>query len=150
KLRNVESFIASGNVIFESTASASSLESKIEKQLESALGFPVTTMVRSTTDVAGVAAYNAFPKLKPPAGKGGMYVGFLKTDPTAEGIGKVMALGDKLNEFHFFGREVYWYAKDRMQVLKISGATFERALKTAATFRNVTTVRKLAEKYASA
>ena len=147
KLRKVESFIASGNVIFESAASAASLESKIEKHLEAELGFTVTTMVRSTANVCDVAGYDAFPKLAPPAGKGGMYVGFLKSEPAPEGIAKVMALGGKLNEFHFLGREVYWYARDRMQVLKLTGATFERALRVPATFRNVTTVRKLAEKY---
>src|ERR1051325_11038365 len=147
KLRNIETFIASGNVIFESTASAESLEARIEAHLEKALGFTVTTMVRSTREVATVAAYSPFASHKPLPPLGGSYVGFLKSKPDAEGSAQVMAFADGVNDFHFHGREVYWNSRDRRSVLKLSGATFERALRVRATFRNVTTVRKLAKKY---
>ena len=43
---NVETFIASGNVIFDAKAkTVSSLEAKIEKHLEKVLGYEVSTMV---------------------------------------------------------------------------------------------------------
>jgi uncharacterized protein (DUF1697 family) len=45
---NVETFIASGNVIFDSKATnVKSLERKIEKHLEASLGYAVTTFIRS-------------------------------------------------------------------------------------------------------
>ena len=147
KLRNVQSFIASGNVIFESTASEASLESRIEKELAKSLGFEVPTMVRSCAEVATIAKYAPFPKLSAPAGRGGLYVGFLKSKPDAAAVGRVMAMANDLNEFHVRGRELYWYARDRMAVLKITNTAFERALEMPTTFRNVTTVRKLAEKF---
>lgn len=147
KLRNVESFIASGNVIFESAAGASSLEAKIEKHLEKSLGFAVPTMVRSCVEIAAAANYTPFPKLKPAAGKSGLYVGFLKTEPAAAGIAKVLKFADAVSDFHFHGRELYWYARDRMAVLKVTNTSLERALGVATTFRNVTTVRRLAEKF---
>ncbi len=75
-----------------------------------------------------------------------MYVGFLKTEPTAASVAKLLSLADELNSFHVKGREAYWYARDRMMVLKISNSTLEKALGVPATFRNVTTVRKLAAK----
>jgi uncharacterized protein (DUF1697 family) len=146
KLRNVETFIASGNALFDSTASAASLEGKIEKHLAKTFGFEVPTMLRSAEEMRAAATYDAFPKLAPPAGKGGLYVGFLKSAPAAEHVKTMQALCDELNEFRVRGREVYWLTRDRTEVLKISGATFEKALRTPATFRNVTTVRKLAAK----
>lgn len=147
KFKNVQSFIASGNLIFDSTAGESSLETKIEKHLAKSLGFDVPTMVRSCAAIAAIADYSPFPKLELPSGEGGLYVGFLKSEPAAAGIAKVMALGGKTNDFHVHGRELYWLARDRISVQKITNTTFEKALGIPTTFRNVTTVRRLAEKF---
>ena len=147
KLRNVETFIASGNALFDSAASPATLESKIEKQLETVFGFDVPTMIRSASEMAAVADSNAFPKYPPPPAKtGALYIGFLKGDPSAEGIARVLAFNDSKTEFHVRGREVYWYIRDKPTMLKISGRPFDKALGVPATFRNVTVVRKLAEK----
>jgi uncharacterized protein (DUF1697 family) len=145
-LRNVETFIASGNVLFDSTARAASLEQKIEKQLGKTFGYDVTTMVRSAAEMRDAAAFDAFPKVAPPTSRGALYVGFLKSEPASEDVPRMDALADKLNVFRLNGREVYWLARDRTEVLKISGASFERALRVPATFRNMTTVQKLAAK----
>jgi uncharacterized protein (DUF1697 family) len=147
KLRNVETFIASGNALFDSTASAAALEARIEKQLEKVFGFDVPTMIRSAVEMSAVANYKPFPKYPPPPAKtGALYVGFLKDDPTPAGVAKVLEFNDAKTEFHVHGREVYWYIRDKPTMLKISGRPFDRALGVPATFRNVTVVRKLAEK----
>jgi len=53
---NVETFIASGNVIFDSKAKdTSALERKIEKHLLVILGYEVRTFVRSVAEVAAGA-----------------------------------------------------------------------------------------------
>ena len=81
KLRNVETFIASGNVIFESTASEAALESRIEKHLMKSLGFAVPALVRSAPDFAAVAARVPFTSHPPLERVGALYVGFLKSQP---------------------------------------------------------------------
>jgi hypothetical protein len=58
----VETFIASGNVIFESRAGAAALEKRIQQQLERALGYAVVTFVRSPAEVARVARLEPFSK----------------------------------------------------------------------------------------
>jgi len=147
KLRNVETYIASGNVIFESTAAANALESRIEKHLSKSLGFDVPTLVRSTEDFAAVAGHDPFAE-RPPIGKlGALYVGFLKTAAASDGMKKIEALANVSNTFRLHGRELYWRAEDRRAVLEIPIATFERAFGCEATFRNVTTVRKIADRY---
>jgi hypothetical protein len=75
KLADVETFIASGNVIFTSALDAPRLERLIEGALEKALGYPVVTFLRTTGQVAAVAAPDPLRAPLPPGGR--TYVGFL-------------------------------------------------------------------------
>src|SRR3977135_1307431 len=73
---NVETFIASGNVIFDSKSkTAKALETKIERALEDNLGYKVTTFIRSVAELAAVARYKPFTD----SGEEGnvLYIGFL-------------------------------------------------------------------------
>jgi uncharacterized protein (DUF1697 family) len=147
KLRNVETFIASGNVIFETTAGAAALETKIERHLEKSLGFAVPTLIRSSADFAAAATRAPFPSHPPLTEQGALYVGFLKSPPSTDGLAKIVALGGGGSTFALFGRELYWRAEDRRAVLEIPITKFERALGCEATIRNITTVQKVAERY---
>src|SRR5687768_10821566 len=66
KLAEVETFIASGNVIFGSLMDAAKLETVIETGLEKALGYPVVTFLRTTEEVAAVAERDPFGTPVPP------------------------------------------------------------------------------------
>ena len=46
-LANVETFIQTGNVVFESAKKPEDLETAIEARLQKVLGYPVATFVRS-------------------------------------------------------------------------------------------------------
>jgi uncharacterized protein (DUF1697 family) len=60
-LENVETFIASGNVLFDTTArDIGALERKIEKHLEVKLGIEVGTYLRALDDLSGVASNHPF------------------------------------------------------------------------------------------
>src|SRR5882757_7927667 len=61
KFSNIESFIASGNIIFDTKSTPDQkLEQKIEKHLEYALGYPVGTFVRSIEEVHAISIYQPF------------------------------------------------------------------------------------------
>src|ERR1700761_1452901 len=61
-LKDVETFIASGNVIFSARqADTAALAKKIETHLRKALGYEVATFVRTCDEVAAIARYQAFP-----------------------------------------------------------------------------------------
>ena len=65
----VETFIASGNVIFESPArNAKSLETKIAGQLHKALGYEIAVFVRSADELTGIAKHKLFGKRPEGAG----------------------------------------------------------------------------------
>ena len=147
-LRNVETFIASGNVIFDATGKAVSIERRIEECLERELGFAVPTYLRTTAEVAAVAAHEPFRGLGVLSPGAMLQVGFLKAPLGADAHAALMAFRDDIHDFHVLGREVYWRTRERPAILRITGPKLDRALGGPATFRNITTVRKLAEKYA--
>src|SRR5262249_5968026 len=61
-LSHVETFITSGNVIFEAAAGDSAvLESRIEGHLERSLGYEVDTFIRTPAELASVATFRPFP-----------------------------------------------------------------------------------------
>lgn len=141
---NVASFIASGNVIFDAKAKADALEKKIETQLKEALGYEVATFLRTPKELAALAALRPYDDEETAHG---LYVGFLKDAPSAEATEKLLSLRGETVDFAVRGREVWWLSRISMADSRISNGTLEKALRMAATFRNVTTVRKLAAKY---
>ena len=73
----VETFIASGNVIFETNnKTPAKLEQEIESALLKTLGYEVHTFLRTDSEVADIAQYKPFrdSELK---SVGALYVGFL-------------------------------------------------------------------------
>ena len=77
RFRNVETFIASGNVLFDSSSQdTEAMERKIEKHLEKALGYEVVTFVRRMTDLAAVVSGHPFVDVE--SNGHTLSVGFLK------------------------------------------------------------------------
>ena len=143
---NVATFIASGNVIFDSPSrNAKALEKKIETSLQLTLGYAVATFIRSTSELADIASYEPFPKAELGAA-GSLYVGFMTASPNDAAQQKLLALGLKMNDFHLHGREVYWLLRTKFSDSEFSGARLEKILGMPVTLRNSTTVKKLAAK----
>jgi len=143
---NVETFIASGNVIFDSPArSSKSLENKIEAALEKALGYEVITFVRNARELAACAACEPFDESK--ATGHTSYVGFLKNTPGEAAKKKLMSLANKDHDFHLSGRELYWLSRVSFSDSTISGTVLAKSLGQPTTLRNTTTIKRLAAKY---
>jgi uncharacterized protein (DUF1697 family) len=148
KFSNVETFIASGNVIFDSTSkSAKALERKIEDYLQQALGYGVVTFIRSTAELADVAHYKPFREAELNGEGNVLYIAFMADGPSAVSKQKLLSLTTAVDEFHIYGREVYWLRRRKVGESKFSGALLEKTLGMAATIRNSTTVKKIAVKY---
>jgi uncharacterized protein (DUF1697 family) len=146
-LGRVQTFIASGNVIFDSPSEeAGALEERIERHLEQALGYEVGTFVRTPAELSAVVA--AAPE---PAGQA-LTVLFLKASPEAgpeaEMLRKIEGLRSAADDFQARGREVFWRCGTRTSDSP-AGVLLGRIVGKRGTMRNVTTVRKLAVKYAA-
>jgi uncharacterized protein (DUF1697 family) len=143
KFSNVATFIASGNVIFESQSTdASALEAKIEKHLEKALGYDVGAFVRSCQEVADIAACEPFATHTDRR----TFVVFLKSAPDKVMLQKVMALATKDDAFHARQRELFWQSRGSFSESPAAGP-FGKIVGPNGTTRSVTTIRKLAAKY---
>jgi uncharacterized protein (DUF1697 family) len=147
KFANVETFIASGNVIFDTKAAPDQkLEQKIEKHLEKALGYQVGTFVRSIEEIHAVSVYQPF---SADAVKAAHVVnaGFLRGSLSANVIEQVLGFRTDVDDFHVHGREAYWLCRVPHTETKVSAKKFERALGGPVTWRNINTVVRLAAKY---
>jgi uncharacterized protein (DUF1697 family) len=148
-LAGVETFIASGNVVFESTAKDTrKLERSIERRLASGLGYEVATFLRTMPELRAIAEYTPFAAPETAAAHG-LYVAFLPAPPPPAAVKALVAWRSEVDDFDVRGREAYWLARLPISKTPFSGAKLEKALGMRSTLRNVTTVRKMADKYAS-
>jgi uncharacterized protein (DUF1697 family) len=144
---NVETFIASGNVIIDGRASrARAAERAIEAALRTALGYEVATFVRTDLEVAAVAAAEPFPSAEVERALA-YNVAFLKAPLEAAERTRLMTLQSDIDRFETVGREVFWLCRVRQSESTFSTDRFERVVGVPATLRGLSTVRKLAAKY---
>lgn len=146
-LVNVETFIASGNVIFDSRSAAAGLERKIENHLKQNLGYEVATFLRTTAELTAIAYYKPFRDAELNASSNRLYVGFLSDSPGKPAIDRVLSHSGAVDDFHVNGRELYWLCRKSFSESEVSGALLEKTLGMPTTFRNVNTVRRLVAKY---
>jgi uncharacterized protein (DUF1697 family) len=145
----VETFIASGNVIFEARSqSPSSLEKRIEDHLASTVGYPIATFVRTPAELAVISACQPFAADRMQSARA-FNIGFYKQPLSPAAIAAVMALTTPLDDFHIDGRELYWLCRNRQSDSSFSNNRFERAINGVSTLRGASTVAKLAAKYSS-
>jgi uncharacterized protein (DUF1697 family) len=144
--REVETVIASGNVLFSAaSADAAALERRIERHLARELGYEVATFLRSPAELAAIVAHQPFPHAASVAGGHVLSVAFLKAPLRAPAQSALLDLRTPTDEFHVHRREAYWLCHGRTSDSKVGGARLEKAAGGPATVRNITTVRKLAE-----
>jgi uncharacterized protein (DUF1697 family) len=150
-LRKVSTFIASGNVIFETkksdAKSLAALEKKIEAHLHKAFGFEIHTFVRTEDELAAIVAHEAFEK-KALAASTTHVIGFMAAPPDAAASETLDAFNSEIDRFASHGRELHWISRQKQSESIFSNAAFEKALKVRATFRSITTLKKLVNKLA--
>ena len=131
---NVRTYIASGNVVFESKLSEKSVKAKLERALETYAGRPVGVLVRTGAELAVVLAKNPFSSAAPNR----TVAIFLDAPPPADLLDSVS--GQQTEEIALGTREIYVHYKDGIarSKLKIPAAG-------TGTARNMNTVAKLAE-----
>lgn len=132
-LRGVRTYIASGNVVFESTRSEKAIQKALQERLHAHAGKPIGVVVRTALEMAEVFARNPFPR-KPANSTVAI---FLDAPPAAGALDDISGRADE--ELKLGAREIYVYYGPNMgrSKLKIPAA------KTG-TARNMNTVAKLA------
>jgi uncharacterized protein (DUF1697 family) len=144
-LENVQTYIQSGNIVFQHTeAPESDLEKMIEEKIQSHYNFQVPTMVRTPEAFQYVIDHNPFLKgLNKDIKR--QYITFLAEKPAAE---RIEALKDghyEPEEYVIDRRIIFFFSPHGYGRAKMNNNFFEKKLKVKATTRNWKTVNKLLE-----
>jgi len=129
----VRTYIASGNVVFESKAGATAVKSALEKRLLAYAGKPIGVVLRNADEMQAVLRANPFPAAAP----NHTYAFFLDEPPPKDAIETARGLKDE--QLRLGAREIYVHYADGMgkSKLKIPAAR-------SGTARNMNTVAALA------
>jgi uncharacterized protein (DUF1697 family) len=144
----VETFIASGNVIFDSSAKDEhKLERVVERALETDLGYPVETFVRSMGELTEISGHNPFDRPGPDGDDRSVYVAFLGRRPTSEAVQRLAALASEDDTFAVVGREAWWLRRGGIGESRFSGGLLEKTLGMPATLRGLPTIMKIVARH---
>jgi uncharacterized protein (DUF1697 family) len=97
----IETYIASGNVIFESKATASSVQSELESRLHDHAQRSIQVFVRTALELQQVFRANPFPKAEPRT----TFVFFLRDKPPTDATANALHRVDE--ELRAGNREIY-------------------------------------------
>jgi uncharacterized protein (DUF1697 family) len=136
----------SGNVVFDATGSRSDLEKRLETAIEASVGFEVTTFVRSAAELRRVVTAKPFT-----VGSDDTYfVTFLKASPNDAPRRALEALTNDFDTLRVLGRDVHWRMHGKSTDTKLKTKDWENVVgRLQSTSRNMTMLRKLAEKIVS-
>ena len=144
-LKNVQTYIQSGNVVFESGLDEKSLELLIAKLIKDKYDFDVPTLVRGAEEWLEVVNNNPFLAKNPETPIEQLYVTFLSEKPLKEHLEKFRMLSFDNDKWILEGRTLFIYYADRFSNSKLTNVPIESKLKVTASARNWKTVVKLKE-----
>jgi uncharacterized protein (DUF1697 family) len=130
----VETYIASGNVVFESTHKGARVHSELERRLLDDTGRKIDVFIRTAAEMQAVLRANPFPK----ADTARTYAFFLSGKPPPDALANIRRQTDE--ELRAGTREIYVHYPSGMGQSKlVIPAAF------SGTARNMKTVAKLVE-----
>jgi len=141
-LKDVRTYIQSGNVVFSSAKSATRLAAEIEHCIEKKFGFHSRTFVLSVGELQRAVAGNPFPQAdKEPKT---LHLFFLAKPAKTAQLDAMNEIKAKTEQFVLKNKVFYFYAPQGFGVSKLA-AKAERLLGVDTTARNWRTVGKLLE-----
>jgi uncharacterized protein (DUF1697 family) len=147
-LSGVQTYVQSGNVVFESPESDGGvLEAVIEELISVEFGMDVAVVVRDRAELEEVRGANPFQDEVEDGAK--VHVTFLRRAPAAAEVKALDPAAGGSDRFHVAGRTIYLHCPDGYGRTKLTNAFFERRLAVEATTRNWRTVTALADMVAS-
>lgn len=141
-LEDVSAFLASGNVMFETARrGVARLRQAIERGLESDLGYEVPTFLRTSREVAAIAAHEPFDAATTSATQGKLQVMFLASVPSAAQRRRALALRPEADALAFGAQELFWLPRAGVGSSELPVKTLESVLGPLTTRTHRTLVR---------
>jgi|SRR5258708_35695586 uncharacterized protein (DUF1697 family) len=144
-LKQVRTFIQSGNLLFEAgKASPAALSKKIEAQILSDFGFSVDVVSRTRDEMGKIIRSNPLLKEKN-IDPSKLHIVFLSEVPVAAALTKLESLTLPPDRGRCLGKEIYFYFPNGVSGSTLWKHPLDRVLSVSTTMRNWNTVNKLYE-----
>lgn len=143
-LRNVRTYLQSGNVLFDAGETATQWAKALEETLAGVTRLPVSVIVRSSAEIERVLAMNPF-VVREVIDAAKLHVTFLQRPPEKNAAEKLKGIRAGADELRWNGAEIYLHCPGGYGETKLSNGAIEKLLGMRATTRNWRTVAKLGE-----
>jgi len=144
--RNVETYIQSGNAVFDAPADAAKVAKSVAAALEKHTGAPVGVLIRTHEELTRMIKSNPF-ATEAAADGARVHAVFLSASPAAgaaAGLERIVTqYPDRRDRFHLSGDTLYLHLPDGAADTKFTPDRVHRALGCSGTARNWNTVLKL-------
>lgn len=142
-LRDIKTYIQSGNVVFRSSSEVSgTLGAQIATRIENRHGFGPHVLILSADQLKSAIDSNPFPEAE--AEPKTLHLFFLASAPSAPDVEALAAASSPSERFHLTERVLYLHAPEGIGRSKLA-ANAEKLLGVVTTARNWRTVQKLWE-----
>ena len=142
----VATFLGRGNIVFETRApDVGTLEKKIERRLQRALGYDVPVFIRTPAELKEIAAFEPFENSEIHGAD--VDIILLADNLDERSKAKLVALKTGTDGFRVCGREIYWRRRKKPGTSLFSTVPLAKALRVPFTIRSTNTIRKLAAKW---
>jgi uncharacterized protein (DUF1697 family) len=144
--KNVQTYIQSGNAVFDAAGSAAKVSAAIAADLEKLMGTPAAVVLRTHDELNEIIHSNPF-AAEAAADGARVHVGFLTGPPAsaaAVNLDRIVTqYPTRRDRWHLAGKTLYLHLPDGAAETKFTGKALDRALGVPATARNWNTVLKL-------
>lgn len=140
----VQTYIQSGNVVFDSTEDKEPLRKKIEQEIAKVFSISLHVVLRTSLELKKIIdncpySEDVLNEAKAPAET--FYVSFLLYPPTQEAIKHLSVLQNENDEFKIYGNDVYLILREGVRNSKLANNLHK--LNVPSTMRNWKTINKL-------
>ncbi|MFC5703408.1 DUF1697 domain-containing protein [Cohnella faecalis] len=145
-LARVQTYIQSGNVLFDSAEEEAPLRLRLERELEAACGFPIPVLLRTAAELRDIVANCPFPEeelAQAAANSKGetLYVSMLLEPPANDALERLRPYANEDDRFRDVGRDIHFLFGSGLSDSKL-GNNLQK-LKLPTTMRNWKTMNKL-------
>ena len=138
---DVRTVLQSGNVLF--TGAKGGAQAKLKSAIADRFGFEVDVVLRTVAELEAVVAHDPFGDAADDLKR--YFVVFLSGKPDAGRLAEIEAEDWSPDAFRAHGSELYAWCPDGMQGSRLMKALGKPGIAATATFRNMSTVKKLLE-----
>lgn len=141
-MKNVTTYIQSGNVVFDTeNDDRSDISKKLETAISKGFGYDVPVFIRSKQELREITVKNPFASEDEKM----LYITFLKESPDIELVAEFQGKNVNNDEIRIIDKNAYLLIRNGYGNTKLSNAFIEKKLRAVSTTRNIKTVQKLIE-----